>query len=326
MGDVTNSRNCGGEGFGGMDACRGGSRRDSHGNQQGRRNLAKCHAERAIDHLRGETDHDEGDQDGRIDKEFRENVRSPPCLRGLTAADVAPRQCIMARKKGLPAFHYAADTLNWLSDCRRICCLASTLIEYLDSVKARDPAARSRWEILLYPGVWALGFHRVAHWLYGGGLFFLARFVNHFARMVTAIDIHPGAKIGEHFFIDHGFTVIGETAEIGDGVTIYQNVTLGGTNPSTGVGGKRHPTIRSGVVIGSGAQVLGPVEIGEGAKIEPTPSSPGTSMLARRWSASRPGRCRWTRCITVRASFPMARRAARIAILARLGSSSLRSR
>ena len=145
--------------------------------------------------------------------------------------------------------------------------MASTLIEYLDSVKARDPAARSRWEILLYPGVWALAFHRVAHWLYGGGLFFLARFVNHFARMVTAIDIHPGAKIGEHFFIDHGFTVIGETAEIGDGVTIYQNVTLGGTNPSTGVGGKRHPTIRSGVVIGSGAQVLGPVEIGEGAKI-----------------------------------------------------------
>ena len=145
--------------------------------------------------------------------------------------------------------------------------MASTLIEYLDSVKARDPAARSRWEILLYPGVWALAFHRVAHWLYGGQLFFLARFVNHFARMVTAIDIHPGAKIGDHFFIDHGFTVIGETAEIGDNVTIYQNVTLGGTNPSTGVGGKRHPTICSGVVIGSGAQVLGPIEVGEGAKI-----------------------------------------------------------
>ncbi|WP_294123956.1 serine O-acetyltransferase [Sphingomonas sp.] len=145
--------------------------------------------------------------------------------------------------------------------------MASTLIEYLDSVKARDPAARSRWEILLYPGVWALAFHRVAHWLYGGELYFLARFVNHFARMVTAIDIHPGARIGEHFFIDHGFTVIGETADIGDNVTIYQNVTLGGTNPSTGVGGKRHPTIRSGVVIGSGAQVLGPIEVGEGAKI-----------------------------------------------------------
>jgi serine O-acetyltransferase len=145
--------------------------------------------------------------------------------------------------------------------------LASTLIAYLDSVKARDPAARSRWEVLLYPGVWALALHRVAHWLYGGELYFLARFVNHFARMVTAIDIHPGAKIGERFFIDHGFTVIGETAEIGDDVTIYQSVTLGGTNPSTGVGGKRHPTLKSGVVIGSGAQVLGPIEVGEGAKI-----------------------------------------------------------
>ena len=82
--------------------------------------------------------------------------------------------------------------------------------------------------------------------------------MNHIARFLTAIDIHPGAKIGRNFFIDHGFTVIGETAEIGDDVTIYQSVTLGGTNPSTGVGGKRHPTIRDGVVIGSGAQVLGP--------------------------------------------------------------------
>ena len=145
--------------------------------------------------------------------------------------------------------------------------LASTLIEYLESVKARDPAARSRWEILISPGVWALAFHRVAHWLYGGELYFLARLCNHLSRMVTAIDIHPGAKIGERFFIDHGFTVIGETAVIGDDVTIYQNVTLGGTNPSTGVGGKRHPTICSGVVIGSGAQVLGPIEIGEGAKV-----------------------------------------------------------
>ena len=145
--------------------------------------------------------------------------------------------------------------------------MASSLVDYLDSVKARDPAARSRVEILLYPGVWALAFHRVAHWLYGGQLYFLARLVNHFSRAITAIDIHPGAKIGERFFIDHGFTVIGETAEIGDDVTIYQNVTLGGTNPSTGIAGKRHPTLRNGVVIGSGAQVLGPIEVGEGAKI-----------------------------------------------------------
>jgi len=145
--------------------------------------------------------------------------------------------------------------------------LALTFIAYLDSVKTRDPAARSRWEILLYPGVLALGMHRIAHWLYGGRLYFLARLVNHLARLLTAIDIHPGARIGARFFIDHGFTVIGETAEIGDDVTIYQNVTLGGTNPTAGIGGKRHPTLRSGVVIGSGAQVLGPIEVGQGARV-----------------------------------------------------------
>ena len=94
------------------------------------------------------------------------------------------------------------------------------LIAYLDSVKARDPAPRSRWEILTYPGVWALGFHRVAHWLFAADLFFLARVVNHIARFLTAIDIHPGATIGRNFFIDHGFVVIGETAEIVDNVTI----------------------------------------------------------------------------------------------------------
>src|SRR5688500_16589456 len=145
--------------------------------------------------------------------------------------------------------------------------VASGLLAYLDSVKSRDPAARSRWEVLLYPGVLALAMHRIGHWLYGGRLYFLARVVNHLARFLTAIDIHPGAQIGRNFFIDHGFTVIGETAEIGDDVTIYQSVTLGGTNPSTGVGGKRHPTLKSRVVIGSGAQVLGPIEVGEGAKI-----------------------------------------------------------
>jgi serine O-acetyltransferase len=145
--------------------------------------------------------------------------------------------------------------------------LQSGLIAYLDSVKSRDPAARSRWDVLFYPGVWALALHRVAHWLWGGQLYFIARLVNHFARFLTAIDIHPGAKIGSRFFLDHGFSVIGETAEIGDDVTIYQSVTLGGTNPSTGVGGKRHPTLHNGVVIGSGAQVLGPIEVGEGARV-----------------------------------------------------------
>ncbi|MCJ7421849.1 serine O-acetyltransferase EpsC [Sphingomicrobium astaxanthinifaciens] len=141
------------------------------------------------------------------------------------------------------------------------------LIDYLDSIKQRDPAARSRWEVLFYPGVWALGLHRAAHWLWGGKLYFLARMTNHFARFLTGIDIHPGARVGRHLFIDHGFTVIGETAQIGNGVTIYQCVTLGGTNPFEGVGGKRHPTLEDGVVIGSGAQVLGPITIGKGARI-----------------------------------------------------------
>ena len=145
--------------------------------------------------------------------------------------------------------------------------MSSGLTAYLDSIMARDPAPRSRWEILLYPGVWALGLHRVAHWLYGGELYFLARLINHIARFLTAIDIHPGAQIGRNLFIDHGFTVIGESSEIGDDVTIYQNVTLGGTNPTSGQGGKRHPTIGDGAIIGSGAQVLGPIAVGARARI-----------------------------------------------------------
>jgi len=145
--------------------------------------------------------------------------------------------------------------------------MVAGLVAYLDSVKARDPAARSRWEVLLYPGVWALALHRVAHWLFNGELYFLARMVNHFSRFLTAIDIHPGAQIGRNFFIDHGFTVIGESAEIGDDVTIYQSVTLGGTNPANGIPGKRHPTICDGVIIGSGAQVLGPITVGARARI-----------------------------------------------------------
>ena len=141
------------------------------------------------------------------------------------------------------------------------------LVAYLDSVKARDPAPRSRAEILLYPGVWSVAYHRIAHRLYRADQFFLARAVNHFARFVTGNDIHPGAKIGRNFFIDHGFSVIGETAEIGDDVTIYQNVTLGGTDPAAGVGGKRHPTLADGVIVGAGAQVLGPVQVGARARI-----------------------------------------------------------
>ncbi len=141
------------------------------------------------------------------------------------------------------------------------------LTDYLDSIVARDPAPRSRWEVLLYPGVLAVGMHRIAHWLFEARLYFLARFINHWSRAMTAIDIHPGAKIGKHLFIDHGFTVIGETAEIGNNVTIYQCVTLGGTNPANGVGGKRHPTLLDNVIVGSGAQILGPITVGQRARI-----------------------------------------------------------
>ena len=141
------------------------------------------------------------------------------------------------------------------------------LTQYLDSIVARDPAPRSRWEVLMYPGVIAVGFHRIAHWLFEARMFFLARFINHISRFLTAIDIHPGAKIGHHLFIDHGFTVIGETSEIGDNVTIYQCVTLGGTNPTNGVGGKRHPTLSDNVIVGSGAQILGPIVIGQRARV-----------------------------------------------------------
>lgn len=141
------------------------------------------------------------------------------------------------------------------------------LVRYLDSIVARDPAPRSRWEVLLYPGVWAVFWHRIAHALFQADLFFLARVVNHLARFLTAIDIHPGAQIGRNFFIDHGFTVIGETAIIGDNVTIYQCVTLGGSNPTNGVGGKRHPTLLDNVIVGSGAQIIGPVTIGVRARI-----------------------------------------------------------
>ncbi|MES2492672.1 MAG: serine O-acetyltransferase EpsC [Pseudomonadota bacterium] len=141
------------------------------------------------------------------------------------------------------------------------------LTDYLDSIEARDPAPRSRWEVLLYPGLWAVGFHRIAHWLFEGRLYFLARVVNHVSRFLTAIDIHPGATIGKYLFIDHGFTVIGETAEIGDNVTIYQCVTLGGTNPANGIPGKRHPTLQDNVIVGSGAQILGPITIGARARV-----------------------------------------------------------
>jgi serine O-acetyltransferase len=145
--------------------------------------------------------------------------------------------------------------------------MADDLIAYLDSIKARDPAPRSRWEILLYPGVHAVALHRIAHALFRYELFFLARLVNHLSRFLTGIDIHPGARLGKRLFIDHGHgVVIGETAEIGDNVTIYQEVTLGGTDPINS-SGKRHPTIGDDVIIGAGAKVIGAFRVGNRARI-----------------------------------------------------------
>jgi len=130
----------------------------------------------------------------------------------------------------------------------------------------RDPAARSTLEVVLaYPGVHALFFYRAAHWLWLRGMRLPARLVSNLARLVTGIDIHPGAEIGRRFFIDHGMgVVIGETAEIGDDVTLYQGVTLGGTSLKKE---KRHPTVEDLVIIGTGATVLGPVTIGEKSRI-----------------------------------------------------------
>jgi serine O-acetyltransferase len=129
-----------------------------------------------------------------------------------------------------------------------------------------DPAARNSLEVLLlYPSIHAIIFYRIAHVLYRRKFFFTARLVSQFCRFLTGIEIHPGAQIGKGLFIDHGMgVVIGETAEIGDNVIIYHGVTLGGTGKEKG---KRHPTVGNNVIIGSGAKVLGPVYIGDGAKI-----------------------------------------------------------
>ncbi|MBO3274935.1 serine O-acetyltransferase [Pseudomonas schmalbachii] len=138
--------------------------------------------------------------------------------------------------------------------------------EDIQSVFHRDPAARNAFEVLTcYPGLHAVWLHRLANLLWTSGWKWLARLVSNFGRWMTGIEIHPGAKIGRRFFIDHGMgIVIGETAEIGDDVTLYQGVTLGGTSWNKG---KRHPTLEDGVVVGAGAKVLGPFTVGAGAKI-----------------------------------------------------------
>jgi serine O-acetyltransferase len=137
----------------------------------------------------------------------------------------------------------------------------------IDCILERDPAARSRWEVLTcYPGLHAVLLHRPAHWCWVHGFKWLGRFISHLSRWLTGIEIHPGAKVGNRVFFDHAMgVVVGETAEIGDGCTIYQGVTLGGT--SLYKGAKRHPTLGKDVVVSAGAKVLGGFEVGDGAKI-----------------------------------------------------------
>jgi serine O-acetyltransferase len=143
----------------------------------------------------------------------------------------------------------------------------------IDSMMARDPAARSRLEVVLtYPGFHAVMMHRVAHAAWRRGWHLIGRILSHISRFLTGIEIHPGARIGRFLFIDHGMgVVIGETSEIGEGVTLYHGVTLGGIAPSvdsdTQRQQKRHPTLEDGVIVGSGAQVLGPITVGRGARV-----------------------------------------------------------
>ncbi len=143
----------------------------------------------------------------------------------------------------------------------------SRLRSDIQCILERDPAARSRWEVLTcYPGLHAVILHRRAHWCWRHGFKWLGRFISHIARFLTGIEIHPGAVIGERVFFDHAMgVVVGETAEIGDGCTIYQGVTLGGTALYKGT--KRHPTLGRNVVLGAGAQVLGGFTVGDGAKV-----------------------------------------------------------
>ncbi len=145
--------------------------------------------------------------------------------------------------------------------------------DYLESIKKRDPAAKSILSIILtYPGIKAVFFHQISNFFYKAGFDLIARIISQTIRFFTGIEIHPGAKIGKNLFIDHGMgVVIGETSEIGDNVTIYHNVTLGGSSPSIDSERqrheKRHPTIGNDVVIGSGAQIIGPIKVGNNSRI-----------------------------------------------------------
>jgi serine O-acetyltransferase len=188
-------------------------------------------------------------------------------LSGCGKNSVAPRPAAANGQNGSLTWHHAG------CDIGAEAFMVNRLIEDVDAMRARDPAARSRIEIMLaYPGFHALVFHRMANWLWRRKFFLLGRWTSHLGRWFTGIEIHPGAKIGRRLFIDHGMgVVIGETAEIGDDVTLYHGVTLGGTSPAENSerqrNQKRHPTLLRGVIVGSGAQILGPITVGEDARI-----------------------------------------------------------
>jgi serine O-acetyltransferase len=156
------------------------------------------------------------------------------------------------------------------------------MIEDIDAIRARDPAARSRFEVFIaYPGFHAVRWHRLANWFWRNGMRLMGRWTSHWGRWLTGIEIHPGARIGERLFIDHGMgVVIGETAEVGDDVMLYHGVTLGGRQRE---GGKRHPTLEDGVAVGAGAKILGPITIGAhsvvGANAVVTRDAPADSVL-----------------------------------------------
>ena len=163
--------------------------------------------------------------------------------------------------------------------------MLSKLRNDIECIRERDPAARSTFEVLTsYPGLHAIYIHKLAHWFWLRGLRWLGRFTSHLGRWLTGIEIHPGAKIGSCVFIDHGMgVVIGETAEVGDGCTIYQGVTLGGTSLEPGT--KRHPTLGAGVIVGAGAKVLGGFKVGDDARIRPNAIvvkdvPPGVTLVA----------------------------------------------
>jgi serine O-acetyltransferase len=143
--------------------------------------------------------------------------------------------------------------------------MVNRIREDIENVFRKDPAARSVWEVLIYAGVWAVWYHRIAHWLWNHRLKFAARALSQWNRFLTGIEIHPGARIGRRFFIDHGMgVVIGETAEIGDDVLMYHQVLLGGTSLAKT---KRHPTIGNNVLLGAGAKIMGAITIGDNAKV-----------------------------------------------------------